>query len=93
MNVTVVAPAPATFTCSASLEGNSILWHYSVLVDERNIMISESVSEQNFTLTSNLTVFPTDVSLNGVYSCTVVRRSSEVFSTVNHMLTVYGKRT
>ena len=96
MNITVVAPAPATFICSADHEGNYILWHYQAILEldgRENIMITETLSDQNSTVTSNLTLFPTDVSLNGVYSCTVFRRSTGVFSTVEHMLTVYGKKT
>ena len=94
MNVTVEAPQAAMFTCSA--EGSpvpTISWQRialdgveTVIVAGGNIMISESSS--GFTTTSNLTLSPTDIRLNGVYVCITNNSLGTVNSSA--VLTVNG---
>ena len=97
MNVTVEAPQAAMFTCSA--EGSpvpTISWQRialngleTVVMVGGNIMISESSS--GFTTTSNLTLSPTDITLNGVYVC--IANNNQGTVNASAMLTVNGDST
>ena len=96
VNVTVVAPDEAVFTCSA--EGfplPSVSWRRFntngleiVLTEGGNIMVSNSST--TFTTTSNLTLSPTDHTLNGVYACTATNDVGSVNASA--VLTVNGEK-
>ena len=96
VSVTLVAPDEAVVTCSA--EGfplPSVSWRRFdtngveiVLTEGGNIMVSNSST--TFTTTSNLTLSPTDHTLNGVYLCTATNDvgSNNAFA----VLTVNGEK-
>ena len=96
MNITVMAPDEAVFTCSA--EGfplPSISWSRFdingleiVLTEGANIMVSNSST--TFTTTNNLTLSPTDLTLNGVYVCTATNDIGS--NNASAVLTVNGEK-
>ena len=96
MSLHVMAPEAAMFTCSA--EGfplPSISWRRinddgseTVFTKDENIM--SSVSSSGFTVTSTLTLSPTDLTLNGVYVCTATNDVGSANESA--VLTVNGEK-
>ena len=75
VSFTVVAPEEAVFTCSAEgFPGPSISWRRinndgSATIVEQGGIITISESSTDFTITSTLTLSPTDLTLSGLYVC------------------------